>query len=365
MAEKVSHWARDASLIVAGATVLVYLVGYFRTTAYYSQLGVPAEELPFDLPAYMVKSTPVLVLPVFTSFLALMANVLGREIGRRHSRLVAAREPQAGATPEASPPFPPNDERPLRVGLHPETVALILVVGFFLYEALPGRKSAMGVWDQGWLYSVGITILVFVLAWRSKRTGLEPPLQARVPTFPSWFKRWHKPWFMTALKAIFALGLLGVIWWIGEFWTAVFSTLGAVFALLLGALQLWLQRRRSEKPPKFPGHGYGSRVAPHAQKLGRSYFAFVAAYFLIVVAILQGLHVGQSAAGGCESAHVIAFDPQPANLDSNRTYWLVLHANSNYYLRDVAEKPDNKTVHLVPDNQFAATMSGAKAIRDC
>lgn len=325
-------WTRHLPWILAALTVAPFLVGYVRMTARYAPLGILDHELSLTLQDFMVESIPVVLMPLTASFLVFLLHQAGREVGRK------------------SPLQLPSPH--LRVGLGWENLALLVSVFWLFHQIItmdhPRPPVFLGLSKADCSF-LGLTGgIAFLGAAISSR--IDPaPIPKRVPP---WVRRFTQ---LLLIGGMIGLAVGGWIPWWGA--TLIVACLAALKILSLPKVDKALRKR---KPPPWLVSlvlgfaSYAERLQQSA-RIGRKTFAwFAAVYFLVVAGIFHGLGEGQSAATNCGTLPIISSPENP--LLDNRTYWVVLHENDIYYLRDVTQARENKTSLRVEDSTPARIM---------
>jgi len=88
-------------------------------------------------------------------------------------------------------------------------------------------------------------------------------------------------------------------------------------------------------------------------------------YLFLVVGICFALSAGlygtvsaQQVLRGCDSFKAVEFDPTPAPLLSNHTYWLILHDDGHFFVRDMTA-PSNRTIMVADRPDLVASVRNA------
>lgn len=321
--------ARNGPLLAIVVPAILYLAGSLYLRSYYIRLGLPASELSFDVPEVLRASLNVVRMPVF--WLAAAASVC----------LLAAH--LAGRTPASL--FDPIPT--------PQAVAAVLLVWAtkatidFTHPATPvdwlfGRRRDVLFFGLGALVLAG---LHYGAMQGRKRPLLEPAtrslllLQVFVGLLVGWqvamFGRWPHSWALTAGLGAFAA------------------------YTLCEALRQLLRWRRTARPTVRLAQEVGSPATNPGISL---FVSLMAAFAFLFAAALAGAAAGKAVSTVCAASRVVSFDPSPPRISENHTYFLTLHDNGHYYLR---ENGTGKVV-IVPDNpSVVVTLSWPKRSVAC
>ena len=313
---------RDSTWFVALATAVLFLAGYVRQLVYYAQLGVAKESLDFTLQDYMFESVQVVLVPILAMFVGLLSRAVGHWAYNRWG-IAAARRMSLKRNKRSVP-------SPVSLPI----LAFVVACGAFAYHAVLSQgydntQGFAGLRPLDVEYIAGVSLFVIL------RSVL--PILHR-------FRKYGRTTFV-------AFGTLALI----LLWLAAKTKrLDLSLVCIFGVILLFV----TAIPRPIGGIG-----TFRLRKANQAYYAFVAVYFIVVAAILQGYHEGQSAAKGCEPVNVIHLEPASI-LPANDTYWLVLHAKNVYHLRDT-NVSIAKTVIVSESQVTSATLDPKQKLLAC
>ncbi len=312
----------------------MYLIGYLRATTYYAGLGVPTDALDLGLQGFMVGSIPVLGVLLIASFLALLANAFFGELARR--------------SPAANDYDGEIKDRHQPVGLPVETVGLVLAVAALMHESLLAKDirgpSFMGNPATTWAFTLLVPLGIGIVAAMRTREG--GPMK-RV-------ERWS--WLGAKL-----LAWTIAVWYSGQplFWVLLTVYLLFLVASLQFLIRAWKLYRISKLKEDAAASDHGAwrvlgrrlnQAGAITRPIAGGFTAFLAAFAILIVAIVQGSSAARHELKDCTTRPILSFDDPAAETEANRTYWLVLHASGNFYLKAWNQTGVAERVLIVPDS---------------
>jgi hypothetical protein len=326
------HPLRDAALILAGVSAVAYLLGFLYVSGYYTRLGIHETELRLDSVYLRSQIVSVLLYPV--GWLGMIAAF---------GLLLA---PRSGDWKDLARPFYPVPA--IRIAAIVYSIWAVKLLGEITY----GRDSATFViWNRRdvvfFLIGLALVILQYLRSWHVAHRLLGNWVTSRT--------RFQLVLFLT-------LSILAAIVWPAGDSSA--SQIGVVILLVLGWIVVALDviadiRKRRDRSPEGPPEKARTASAAEILMLG----VWVVLLLLLTAGLAGSVDAGRAAAG-CQARKTVEFEPLPPQLHSNHTYWLILHQDSTYYVRDITQ---NGTVrnYIVSQQPNMTAALGVIPGRDC
>lgn len=306
-------WAplRDAAVVLALGTAFLYVAGHSYLVSKYWRLGITAEELAPSTPSALMASFFPLLAPVV---LLVLAGVLCLSIRKDSATLRA--------------PFAPLSS--LQVLL---TVFGLLSFKLLLDVVQPEFESRWLLWHPRDILFLGLGL--GLLAWQYvARVRLRNPSKHVL----SWWTN-----VILGLSGLaFGLVVVNVVltskWQLDATQTALL-----IFLMPWTALLIYGDIRRSRKSSAAKGTTVdvetNAKEKPSlwsAETKGSQLFlGLVIGMAVVLSAGLRGNVEAGELVAGCDTIKTVMFDPMPASLTANHTYWMVLHDHGSYYVRDL------------------------------
>lgn len=326
----------NPAVLVALGSAFLYFMGALYQEAYYGRLGILDTDFEFSIEKVMSAS----FLPfLFPSFWLLMLSVLCLSLAH-----VAKEE-------STLKPF------------HPMPTPSVLAIVFWVWAIKlladfisPPAEVTWIIWRRRdvILVSAGL-LMVGSLYWKHVKS----------PDSPSMLSRNTK-----TLLSIIAISMVLSLWKMetgnGNWPFSKFETftlgVGIVYTVYQAGRNIlaWNKKRRTMPQPS--GESLSSS---RPTNLAASLFTTVATGLAVLLTAGMGGTVhAQETLNGCQNFKAVVFEPLPDQLESNHTYWLILHAENQYYVRDMAEK-GNDTVILPEVEGMVVRVSNHGPIHQC
>lgn len=307
-----SGWGvlRDAALLLGLGTAFLYFAGRSYLEAKYWRLGLTAEEVSPSTPgALMASFFPLLAPAVLLALVGVLCLSIRKD------------------APDLRNPFAPLSTLQVLT-----TVFGLLSFKLLLDVTKPDYGARWLLWHPRDV--VFLALGAGLLAWQYHQ-------RLRTAKFSRWrisrLSRLAIGLAITVYGLTIASLALSTRWPLDATQTGLLLFLLPWTSLLIyrdlrrqrGAL-----RRENEPDPK--EHPRRSASLWSATTKGSQ--LFLGLMVAMTVTLGTGLR-GNAEAGeliaGCDRIKTIAFDPWPAGLDQNHTYWMVLHDHGTYYVRDL------------------------------
>jgi hypothetical protein len=131
-----------------------------------------------------------------------------------------------------------------------------------------------------------------------------------------------------------------------------------------GILDTRRWRRQNKRIESRPAALAGERRLPENSGMTVFLSVLLALAFLLT-ASLSGMRAADQLLHGCGSGHSVVFRPPPPGFEANQTYWLVLHNNGVYYVKDLPLESGARTVAVPEDPGRAVSVVALGPTREC